>query len=217
MWSRNWLRNRIKGMLLNQEKVALRSGAFSVEACFHDIDSIGLYLHIPFCRQICPYCPYNKELFRASVAERYTQAVLREIDLYAAIVGSRPVTSFYIGGGTPTTMLHTGLSRILEHIYHTFDMQCSIHMESHPNDLSAANLDSITAMGVGHLSIGIEALQDRHLRTLCRPYTAAEARARQALAALTWKMCSTKRRFWLPAATSKSLSWKILRKRGTKC
>jgi oxygen-independent coproporphyrinogen-3 oxidase len=50
-------------------------------------------------------------------------------------------------------------------------------MESHPNDLSPANLNTIAAMGVEHLSIGIEALQDRHLRTLCRPYTAAEVQA----------------------------------------
>jgi oxygen-independent coproporphyrinogen-3 oxidase len=164
-------------LLFNEKKLALRSGAFSLVPHFQDIDSFGLYLHIPFCRQICPYCPYNKELYHAAVAERYTEAVVREIDRYADIVGSRPVTSFYIGGGTPTTMLHTGLARILKHVYHRFNMQCSIHMESHPNDLNTANLNSIAAMGVEYLSIGVEALQDRHLRTLCRSYTAAEARA----------------------------------------
>ena len=177
MRSRGWLRSRINGLLFDEKKLALKSGTFSLVPCFQGIDSLGLYLHIPFCRQICPYCPYNKELYHPAVAERYTEAVLREIDRYAEIVGSRPVTSFYIGGGTPTTMLHTGLAKILKHVYHRFNMQCSIHMESHPNDLNAANLNSIAAMGVEHLSIGVEALQDRHLRTLCRPYTAAEARA----------------------------------------
>jgi len=110
-------------------------------------------------------------------AERYADAVVHEIDRYAVTVGRRPITSFYIGGGTPTTMLDTGMPRILNHIYRTFNIQCGIHMESHPNDLSAANLQTIAAMGVEHLSIGVEALQDRHLRTLCRPYSAAEARA----------------------------------------
>jgi oxygen-independent coproporphyrinogen-3 oxidase len=100
---------------------------------------------------------------------------LKEIDRYSVILGTLPVTTFYIGGGTPTTMLHTGLPRILDHIYRRFNMQCGIHMESHPNDLSPANLNTIVAMGVEHLSMGIEALQDRHLRTLCRPYTAAGA------------------------------------------
>ncbi len=177
MGTRDWVRSRITGMLLGEHKLALRSGAVAPSLHFEGIDSLGLYLHIPFCRQICPYCPYNKELFQADLAERYAEAVLKEIDRYAAIVGDLPVTSFYVGGGTPTTMLHAGLPRVLEAIYRRLNMQCGIHMESHPSDLSPANLSTIVAMGVEHLSIGIEALQDRHLRTLCRPYTAAEAEA----------------------------------------
>jgi oxygen-independent coproporphyrinogen-3 oxidase len=174
---RAWLRGQMMSILFSEQQLALQSGVISLWPRFQDIESFGLYLHIPFCHQICPYCPYNKELYSAAIAERYTEAVLHEIDRYMALVGRRPVTSFYIGGGTPTTMLHTGLTRILEGIYRTFNMQCSIHMESHPNDLSASNLNTIVSMGVEHLSIGIEALQDRHLRALCRPYTAAEARA----------------------------------------
>jgi oxygen-independent coproporphyrinogen-3 oxidase len=161
----------------NQQQITLKSGAVPLAPHFQNIDSCGLYLHIPFCRQICPYCPYNKELFRPALAECYADAVMREIDQYAQIVGRRPITSFYIGGGTPPTMLDAGLPRILEHIYHSFNMQCGIHMESHLNDLSAANLQTIAALGVEHLSMGVEALQDHHLRTLCRPYTADEARA----------------------------------------
>jgi len=171
----NWLRSRILGSLLGEQQLVLKSEPFDLPHRFEGIDRLGLYLHVPFCRQICPYCPYHKELFQTGLAERYAEAVLKEIDRYSAIVGGLPVTSFYIGGGTPTTMLHSGLPRILEHIYHRFNMQCGIHMESHPNDLSPANLSTIVALGVEHLSMGIEALQDRHLRTLCRPYTAAEA------------------------------------------
>jgi coproporphyrinogen III oxidase-like Fe-S oxidoreductase len=148
-----------------------------LETKLQGIDALGLYLHIPFCRQICPYCPYNKTLYDPELAESYARAVLREIDFYADLVGTRPVTSFYIGGGTPTTMLYSGLEQILERIFQRFDMQCGIHMESHPNDLTADNLEAIASLGVDHLSTGIEALQDHHLRTLHRPYTAAEARA----------------------------------------
>ena len=133
-----------------------------LEQKFQHIDALGLYLHIPFCEQICPYCPYNKELYRRDVAERYAHAVKREIDLYAGIVGDRPITSFYIGGGTPTTMLHSGLAEILEHIRDVLNLQCEIHMESHPNHLSAGNLRRIASLGVQHLSMGVEALQDRH-------------------------------------------------------
>jgi oxygen-independent coproporphyrinogen-3 oxidase len=143
----------------------------SLEKSFQRIDELGLYLHVPFCRQICPYCPYNKELYRPEMAERYAQAVIREVDVYCQLVGRRPVTSFYVGGGTPTTMLSSGLARILEHVRKSFNLQCGIHMESHPNDLTAERLDRIVSMGVDHLSIGVEALQDHHLRALRRPYT----------------------------------------------
>jgi len=162
---------------LGEHSLALKSGPVALAGHFEGIRSLGLYLHIPFCRQICPYCPYNKQLLHATLAERYTEAVLQEIEQYSTLVGPLPVTSFYIGGGTPTTMLHTGLPKILETVYRRFNMQCGIHLESHPNDLSPSNLDAIQAMGVEHLSIGIEALQDHHLRTLCRPYTATEAQA----------------------------------------
>lgn len=143
---------------------------------FKTIDEVGLYLHIPFCDQICPYCPYNKELYRPDVARKYAGAVKQEIDVYADIIGNRAVTSLYIGGGTPTTMLKTGLEEILGHIYDTFNMQCEIHMESHPNHLSPDNLDAIASMGVKYLSVGVESLQDRHLRTLKRPYSTEQVK-----------------------------------------
>jgi len=167
----DWLRYQLKRMLLDSRPLALVREVPSLEDRFRDLDAVGLYLHVPFCRQICPYCPYNKELYDEEVAKRYADAVKIEIDRYAEWIGGVPVTSFYIGGGTPTTMLGSGLAGILEHVYGTFNMQCGVHMESHPNDLSPEHLATITAMGVEYLSIGVEALQDRHLKTLHRPYT----------------------------------------------
>jgi oxygen-independent coproporphyrinogen-3 oxidase len=74
-------------------------------------------------------------------------------------------------------MLQTGLAEILESIFHVFNMQCGIHMESHPNHLTSENLHGISDMGVTHLSMGIEALQEKHLKTLKRPYTVEEVKA----------------------------------------
>jgi len=149
----------------------------ALERIFRDVGALGVYLHIPFCDQICPYCPYNKELYQRETAIRYAGAVKKEIDRYAELIGEKPVTSFYIGGGTPTTMLNSGLRDILEHLFKRLNMKCDIHMESHPNHLSPENLDSIESMGVKQLSVGIEALQDRHLQTLNRPYTVDQAMA----------------------------------------
>jgi oxygen-independent coproporphyrinogen-3 oxidase len=175
----DFFRTGFRRLLTKEKDIVLEDKPLSLEALavkFQDIKELGLYLHIPFCEQICPYCPYNKEIYTPQAAERYVKAVKREIDIYSAVVGDRPVTSFYIGGGTPTTMLHTGLAEVLEHIFSIFNMKCDIHMESHPNHLTMENLNEIAAMGVRHLSAGVEALQERHLRTLKRPYTVEEAK-----------------------------------------
>jgi coproporphyrinogen III oxidase-like Fe-S oxidoreductase len=151
-------------------------GYESLERKFQDISEFGLYLHIPFCKQICPYCPYNKEIYQSETAEMYTRAIKKEIDFYSGLVGNKSVTSFYIGGGTPTTMLHSGLSSILDYVFRKFNMQCDIHMESHPNDLSPDNLNAIRALNVENLSVGVEALQDKYLKILKRPYNTREVK-----------------------------------------
>lgn len=176
MWLEGFLRSQLRRLLTQENYMALENKIPSLEGRFQGIDEFGLYLHIPFCRQICPYCPYNKEIYHPEVAERYTNAVKKEIDIYSGLIGDRPVTSFYIGGGTPTTMLYSGLDEILEHLFEAFNMQCDIHMESHPNDLSPDNLQAIISMGVEHLSIGVEALQDHHLKALHRPYAVEQVK-----------------------------------------
>jgi len=143
---------------------------------FSQIRKAGLYLHIPFCDRICPYCPYNKEIFTLEACREYKAALLKEIDSYIPLLGNKPITSFYIGGGTPTTMIGHGLEEIIEHIYRNLNMQCHVHLESHPNHLTPASLDAIEAMGVKYLSIGVEALQDRHLKAIERPYTVEEVK-----------------------------------------
>jgi len=173
------LRKLIRKSLTGESCIVLENKTPSYEKIdseFKDIDEFGLYLHIPFCRQICPYCPYNKEIYRDEIAAMYKAAIIKEVDIYSSLLKNKPVTSFYIGGGTPTTMLYSGLEKMLGHIFKSFNMQCETHMESHPNDLNFKNLDVIKSFGIKNLSIGVEALQDRHLKTLCRPYNTEQVR-----------------------------------------
>jgi len=99
-------------------------------------------------------------------------------------------------GGTPATMLHSGLADIIGQIRQVFVPSCDIHMESHSNHLSPANLDKIQSLGVARLSIGVEALFDRHLKSLCRPYPASDVCAAvtravaQGFQCVTWTSCS---------------------------
>lgn len=161
----------------------------ALEMKLGEIDSLGLYLHIPFCEQICPYCPYNKEIYGAPLAARYVRALTREMGIYGELLGKKPITSLYIGGGTPTTLLHNGLGELLGSLRNQFNLQCDTHIESHPNHLDAENLRKIRALGVDHLSIGVESLSDRHLKTLCRPYTAARVKEAVARAVASGFVC----------------------------
>ncbi len=175
----NFSRNKIRKLLSGANNVILKNNVplyESLERNFYSINEFGLYLHIPFCRQICPYCPYNKEIYKPETAKLYVEAVKKEIDFYSSLFGSKPVTSFYIGGGTPTTMLHNGLYEILQHIHKNFNMQCDIHMESHLNDLSLDNLKTIKSFGIQNLSTGVEALEDKYLKFLNRPYNTKKAK-----------------------------------------
>ena len=176
MSAEEWVRSVLRNLVAKSTCFKLVNEVPEVKDMLGEVETLGLYLHIPFCRQICPYCPYNKVLYQESLAEMYTNAVLREVDTYADILAKKPITSFYIGGGTPTTMLHSGLDRILDHIYRSFNMTCEIHMESHPNDLTDSNLRVIQQLNVQNLSIGVEALQERHLKTLHRPYTVEQVK-----------------------------------------
>ncbi|MCP3903524.1 MAG: coproporphyrinogen III oxidase family protein [Planctomycetes bacterium] len=171
------IRRQLRKRLTGEADVVLVDRVPEIERAFEGVEELGLYLHLPFCRRICPYCPYNKTLYRVGLADGYAEAVIREIDLYASAVGDRPITSFYVGGGTPTVMLDHGLDRILRHVRASFRMKCAVHMESHPTDLTDEALAALLDMGVEHLSVGVEALQDHHLRALGRPYTADEVRA----------------------------------------
>jgi len=175
----DFLRKNIYKHFTGQNEILFQNNIPSnniIRENFSDIDELGIYLHIPFCNQICPYCPYNKEIFREETCGNYVKAIIKEVDFYASLLNNKPITSFYIGGGTPTTMLKKGLEEMINHIYKRLNIQCQIHMESHPNHLTHENLNAIEAIGVKYLSIGVEALQDRHLKAIGRPYTVKEVK-----------------------------------------
>jgi oxygen-independent coproporphyrinogen-3 oxidase len=174
---REYLQRTIYRKFTGESQIIMKNTPPSANELSHNFQGInetGIYLHIPFCNRICPYCPYNKEILTEEKCRNYVIAVIKEIDSYIPFLKNIPITSFYIGGGTPTTMLTKGLETIINHIYRHLCMKCHIHMESHPNHLTYENLNFIESIGVKYLSIGVEAFQDHHLKTLERPYTVKE-------------------------------------------
>lgn len=134
-----------------------------------ELSNIGLYLHIPFCRQICPFCPYNKTLFNEKLAMPYESALIKEINLYKKIIGDTFLPSLYIGGGTPTTMVGS-LLNIIDYLRKNLNLGDEIGLEIHPNDVNSRTLRKLKDVGVNMMSLGIQSFNDKYLRMIGRNY-----------------------------------------------
>lgn len=135
---------------------------------------VGAYLHVPFCAQICPFCPYNKVVPRGDQPERYFAALQREIDLYlaAGAGGAQGFTSLYVGGGTPT--LFPGR---LRSAVRSLPVSGERAIEVLPTHGTPQRLDALREMGFTAVSIGAQSFTDEVLRHLRRPHDAARARS----------------------------------------
>ena len=135
----------------------------------------GLYLHIPFCRSLCPYCPYNRIAYDPLLAEPYAQAVLAELASYRDGAHRIQASSLYIGGGTPTTMLNQ-LGPMLNGFHEVFDITGEVALETTVGDITPDAVTRLRALGVDILSLGVQSFDDRLLRAIGRRYSGEAAR-----------------------------------------
>ncbi|MCU0576395.1 MAG: coproporphyrinogen III oxidase family protein [Desulfobacterota bacterium] len=125
---------------------------------------IHLYVHIPFCVQLCPYCSFHRFLFEEHAGRLYFQALRRELGIYAE-KGFR-FSSVYIGGGTPTVMMDE-LLRTIDLIGNLFS-PAEISVETNPDRLDGGMLTSLARAGVRRVSVGIQSFADEVLRAIGR-------------------------------------------------
>jgi oxygen-independent coproporphyrinogen-3 oxidase len=123
----------------------------------------GAYIHVPFCEQLCPFCPYNKELYHSDRAARYYGALKDELRLYRRAV-ARPFASLYIGGGTPTISIDR-LAEIVALVPTTGERA----VELHPRQATPDRINALIGMGINFVSLGIQSFDEATLRHLCRP------------------------------------------------
>lgn len=138
---------------------------------------LGIYLHIPFCRQKCLYCDFcSFPRYDEETPAQYIAALRRELLQYAAHCGDYTVDSVYFGGGTPTLLKGSALVSILETIDHSYrlDLNAEITAECNP---ATGGYDSFCEMrkgGFNRLSIGLQSIHDRELRALGRIHSYSE-------------------------------------------
>ncbi|MGL5256304.1 MAG: coproporphyrinogen-III oxidase family protein [Proteocatella sp.] len=155
--TRMWLLKSFKPFSFTNE--------YDNELNFCDEKNLGLYIHIPFCRKICSFCPYCKVVYKKDICEEYIDYLIKEINM----VGNkkRTVTSLYFGGGTPTLALNR-LKEIIETVEKYFTIQEGIGIELHPEDVTEEKLLILKEAGINKISIGIQSFQDKFLETLGR-------------------------------------------------
>jgi oxygen-independent coproporphyrinogen-3 oxidase len=136
---------------------------------------LGLYLHIPFCRQRCDFCAFYLEIHREGRAETFVQSLIREIRLSSPqhVSADRPIQSVYLGGGTPTVLAAAQLLAILAEIRRHFTLasDCEVTVEAHPSTVSEQDLGQLLQAGVTRMSFGAESMDSNDLTRIGRPGT----------------------------------------------
>ncbi len=125
---------------------------------------ILLYMHIPFCEELCPYCSFNRVKFREGPAREYFDALRREIIMYKE--KGYDFNALYVGGGTPTVLMDE-LERTITLIRDTFSMR-EVSVETNPNHLTSGNIDMLINIGVNRLSVGVQTFDDGLLKIIER-------------------------------------------------
>ena len=132
----------------------------------------ALYIHIPFCKQLCPYCSFNRFLYHEDKVRRYFRSLRKELDFYLER-GFR-FSSFYFGGGTPTVQMDELIS-FFDYLHARLPVE-EISLETNPRDITPENVKILKDLGVKRLSMGVQSFDDGMLRAMGRlSHTGAEA------------------------------------------
>ncbi len=123
-----------------------------------------LYIHIPFCEELCPYCSFNRFKFNENIAKDYFQSLKKEILLYKKL--GFDFYSSYIGGGTPTIMIDE-LAETINLIKENFSID-EISCETNPNHLTENKITVLKEAGVNRLSVGVQSFDNRLLKMMER-------------------------------------------------
>jgi oxygen-independent coproporphyrinogen III oxidase len=142
-------------------------------------EGINIYIHIPFCIQICDYCFYMKEIIKSKEqVDEYVESLCREIELVSENFGlrNRKVNSIYIGGGTPSVLTEKQLGKLIEalHRHHRLE-EPEFAFEAEPGTFNRSKLDWWKAGGINRISMGVQSFDDDVIRLSSRKHTAAQA------------------------------------------
>lgn len=123
-----------------------------------------LYLHVPFCEKLCPYCSFNRIVFDETLCRDYFRALRREIRIYKE--SGYDFRGVYVGGGTPTVLIDE-LEETLALARNSFDIR-EASVETNPNHLTGENIAALRRAGVHRLSVGVQSFDNSLLKNMDR-------------------------------------------------
>lgn len=140
------------------------------------MSAFSLYIHWPFCLSKCPYCDFNSHVYRSVEEKDWVNALIQELERYKKILPHTTVKTIFFGGGTPSLMNPKTVEAIIKtaHKLWVFHENIEITLEANPNSSEVNHFENLQLAGINRISIGIQALNDKDLKTLGRHHTAKE-------------------------------------------
>jgi oxygen-independent coproporphyrinogen-3 oxidase len=141
----------------------------------------ALYVHVPWCRHVCPYCDFNVYASSEPPEAPYVEALATELATRARAAPwrGRALRSVYLGGGTPSLLAVESVARVIDAAARAFGLApgAEVSIEANPGGLGIERLAGYRAAGVTRLSIGAQSFHPTHLRTLGRDHTVEDIAA----------------------------------------
>lgn len=134
------------------------------------------YLHIPFCDHICFYCDFNKVFLEGQPVDEYVDLVIREMALMKERYPDEKVETFYIGGGTPTTLTTAQMERLLIGVQEYFPLAkgAEFTVEANPESVTYDKFKVMKENGVNRISMGVQSFNDTILKKIGRIHTSSQ-------------------------------------------
>lgn len=145
------------------------------------LGGMGLYVHIPFCKQKCMYCDFPAYQNLQDYYETYVYALVQEMDLWVSEhpeSKERSIDTIYFGGGTPTELSIQELQMIIDKIksIFTIDENCHMTIESNPGEVDLQYLTKLVKLGFNRISFGVQTFDDKALTMLHRSHNGEKAK-----------------------------------------
>jgi oxygen-independent coproporphyrinogen-3 oxidase len=138
--------------------------------------SAGLYVHVPFCTSVCPYCDFAVTIAGQERRRAWVDGVVREAEMYSDI--ELAFDTVYLGGGTPSSLDPKQLHQIVDGLRHHLDVdrQAELFLEVNPEDVSEDNAAAWNDLDVRFVSLGVQSFDNEDLAFLGRRHSADDAR-----------------------------------------